>query len=65
MLLFVKLRNRQSRHISYFGPESNDFGLLEQSLIEYGEKGTGKSRRYLHTYDEVVPYNLQPGTFTP
>lgn len=63
----VAIRNakEQSRHISYFGPESNDFGLLEQSLIEYGEKGTGKRRHYLHTYDEAVPYNLQPGTFTP
>ncbi len=24
------------RHISYFGPEANDFGLLEKSFIEYG-----------------------------
>ena len=22
-------------------------------------------RRYLHTFDEAVPYNLMPGTFTP
>lgn len=61
----IRKAKEQSRHISYFGPESNDFGLLEQSLIEYGEKGTGKRRHYLHTYDEAVPYNLQPGTFTP
>lgn len=65
MDIAIRKAKEQSRHISYFGPESNDFGLLEQSLIEYGEKGTGKRRRYLHTYDEAVPYNLQPGTFTP
>lgn len=35
----IRKAKEQSRHISYFGPESNDFGLLEQSLIEYGEKG--------------------------
>ena len=25
----------------------------------------GKSRKYLHTYDEAVPWNQVPGTFTP
>ncbi len=49
------------RHISYFGPEANDFGLLEQTFIEYGQSGKGKSRKYLHTYDEAVPWNQVPG----
>ena len=53
------------RHISYFGPEANDFGLLEQTFIEYGQTGKGQSRKYLHTYDEAVPWNQVPGTFTP
>ena len=53
------------RHISYFGPEANDFGLLQQSFLDYGKNGTGRSRKYLHTYDEAVPYNQVPGTFTP
>jgi len=53
------------RHISYFGPEANDFGLLEQTFAEYGLNGTGQSRKYLHTYDEAVPWNQVPGTFTP
>lgn len=52
------------RHISYFGPEANDFGLLEQTFIEYGQSGKGKSRKYLHTYDEAVLWNQVPGTFT-
>ncbi|XPE51423.1 hypothetical protein ACNKHX_20480 [Shigella flexneri] len=29
------------RHISYFGPEANDFGLLEQTFIEYGRAAKG------------------------
>lgn len=53
------------KHISYFGPEANDFGLLEQTFREYGQSGTGQSRKYLHTYDEAVPWNQVPGTFTP
>lgn len=53
------------RHISYFGPEANDFSLLEQTFNEYGLQGTGRSRKYLHTYDEAVPWKQVPGTFTP
>lgn len=53
------------RHISYFGPEANDFRLLEQTFVDYGQTGQGKTRKYLHTYDEAVPWNQVPGTFTP
>ena len=28
-------------------------------------KAQAKVRRYLHTFDEAVPYNQMPGTFTP
>lgn len=55
----------QGRHISYFGPEANNFGLLEKNFADYGEKGNGQFRKYLHTYDEAMPYNQAPGTFTP
>lgn len=61
----IRKAREQGRHISYFGPEANDFALLEKSLKEYGETGKGMSRKYLHTYDEAVPYNQVPGTFTP
>lgn len=53
------------RHISYFGPEANDFSLLEETFSNYGSSGNGKSRKYLHTFDEAVPWNQVPGTFTP
>ncbi|HEM6841670.1 TPA: phosphoribulokinase [Providencia stuartii] len=65
MDMAIRKAREQGRHISYFGPEANDFALLEQTLLEYGLHGNGKSRKYLHTYDEAVPYGLQPGTFTP
>ena len=59
-----KARNA-GRHISYFGPEANDFTLLETTFKQYATHGRGQSRKYLHTYDEAVPWNQIPGTFTP
>lgn len=61
----IRKAREQGRHISYFGPEANDFGQLETAFRQYSEDGTGERRKYLHTYDEAVPYNQQPGTFTP
>ena len=51
--------------ISYFGDKANDFDALEKLFKQYGEQGKGTMRRYLHTFDEAVPYNQMPGTFTP
>tara|TARA_B110000467_G_C18240011_1_gene433973 strand:- start:87 stop:986 length:900 start_codon:yes stop_codon:yes gene_type:complete len=51
-------------NISYFGNLANDFEALERLFCDYGETGKGKTRRYLHTFDEAVPYNQMPGTFT-
>lgn len=53
------------RHVSYFGPDANNFDLLERSFYHYGESKRGQARKYLHTYDAAVPYNQVFGTFTP
>lgn len=55
----------ERRNLSYFGDEANDFDALERLFKDYSETGKGKVRRYLHTFDEAVPYNQMPGTFTP
>lgn len=60
----IRRAREQGRHISYFGPEANDFGRLEECLARYAQTGEGEVRKYLHTFDEAVPYNLLPGTFT-
>lgn len=65
MDMAIRKARDQGKHISYFGPEANDFSLLERTFLEYGEFGKGQSRKYLHTYDEAVPWNQVPGTFTP
>lgn len=61
----IRRAQEQGRHISYFGPRANDFEMLESLFKEYGETGRGKHRQYLHTFDEAVPFNQMPGTFTP
>ncbi|HIF9494523.1 TPA: phosphoribulokinase [Photobacterium damselae] len=61
----IRKAKEQGRHISYFGPQANNFPRLEQFFKQYGEDGSGEYRRYLHTFDEAVPYNQMPGTFTP
>lgn len=53
------------RNVSYFGDQANDFDSLEKLFKDYSETGKGKMRRYLHTFDDAVPYNQMPGTFTP
>ena len=35
MDMAIRKARDAGRHISYFGPEANDFGLLEQTFIEY------------------------------
>ncbi|MCF2908763.1 MULTISPECIES: phosphoribulokinase [Pseudoalteromonas] len=56
---------QEGKHLSYFGQEANDFAALEALFESYGQTGTGQVRRYLHTFDDAVPYNQLPGTFTP
>ncbi|WP_339879734.1 phosphoribulokinase, partial [Pseudidiomarina gelatinasegens] len=65
MELAIRKAQEQGRHISYFGPEANDFTRLEALFREYGATGNGQIRRYLHNFDDAVPYNQVPGTFTP
>lgn len=61
----IRKAQEQGKHVSYFGPEANDFAMLEDFFKRYGETGSGQVRKYLHTFDEAVPYNQMPGTFTP
>lgn len=62
---------KEGRNLSHFGPEANHFDLLAQLFKEYGERGTGKKRYYLHSEEEAAEHNqrlgthLKPGEFTP
>ncbi|HET8816052.1 MAG TPA: phosphoribulokinase [Pseudidiomarina sp.] len=65
MELAIRKAQEQGKHISYFGPEANNFNRLESLFREYSETGMGQTRRYLHNFDDAVPYHQMPGTFTP
>jgi phosphoribulokinase len=51
-------------HFSHFGPEANLLERLEATFKQYGESGTGKTRRYVHDQSEETLYGSPPGTFT-
>jgi phosphoribulokinase len=61
----VAASEREGKDISHFGPEANLFEKLESLFAQYSENGTGETRLYLHNEDEALPYNQEPGTFTP
>ena len=54
-----------NNHFCHFTPEANLLEELETLFAEYGSKGRGKVRRYLHDAAEAEPYGQEPGTFTP
>jgi phosphoribulokinase len=52
-------------NFSHFGADANMLEELEALFKGYGERGTGKVRKYLHNDEEAAPYKQDPGTFTP
>ncbi len=59
-----KSKKKLGRAISHFGPDGNILDKLESVLREYGQKGGGQRRRYLHNDAEAREYDQPPGTFT-
>lgn len=55
----------RGENFSLFGPAGNHLDRLQALLREYGEKGTGMTRHYLHTEHEAQERGLPVGTFTP
>ena len=53
-----------NHHFSHFGPEANLLAELEALFRQYGESGTGRTRRYVHDQAEADLYGALPGTFT-
>ncbi len=53
-----------NRNFSHFSPETNELETLESVFEEYGRKGSGKTRHYIHDDKEAAHYGGAPGTFT-
>jgi len=61
----AEMPGSEFKRFSHFGPEANLFEDIEKLFRSYGERGTGKVRKYLHDDEEAAPYRQDPGTFTP
>ncbi|KQT54783.1 phosphoribulokinase [Aureimonas sp. Leaf454] len=53
-----------NKHFSHFSPEANVLDKLEEVFADYGRKGRGETRHYIHDADEAKIYGADPGTFS-
>ncbi len=58
-------RNAEGDHtFSHFSLEANILEELEAVFRQYGEKGTGRTRHYVHDEEEAARYCTPAGTFS-
>ncbi|BDA82865.1 phosphoribulokinase [Aureimonas sp. SA4125] len=53
-----------NKHFSHFSPEANILEKLQEVFEDYGRKGRGESRHYIHDAEEAKVYGSPPGTFS-
>ncbi|MEO3998307.1 phosphoribulokinase [Mesorhizobium sp. CAU 1732] len=51
-------------YFTHFNAEANELEILEEVFEEYGRKGTGRTRTYVHDEEEAKQLGSPPGTFT-
>ncbi|MER8443321.1 phosphoribulokinase [Mesorhizobium sp. M1066] len=51
-------------NFTHFNAAANELGILEEVFTEYGRRGTGKTRTYIHDEEEEKQHGTPPGTFT-
>ena len=61
----VEKAEQAGRSLSHFAPEANLLDMLESLLREYGQKGQGMHRRYVHDAEDARETGCPEGTFTP
>jgi phosphoribulokinase len=55
---------RGNRHFSHFSVEANELEILESVFADYGRRGGGKTRHYIHDEAEAAHHGAPVGTFT-
>jgi phosphoribulokinase len=65
MRALVEKARIRGENFSHFGLGANLLDKLEKLFRDYGARGTGLVRRYLHTEAEAEEAGLAVGTFTP
>ncbi|KQT88013.1 phosphoribulokinase [Aurantimonas sp. Leaf443] len=53
-----------NRNFSHFSPEANLLEELQEVFGDYGRKGRGRTRHYIHDEGEARLYGAEPGTFS-
>lgn len=53
-----------NRNFSHFSPEANILDRLQEVFSEFGRKGRGETRHYIHDEAEARIYGSAPGTFS-
>ncbi|PDT79759.1 phosphoribulokinase [Sinorhizobium sp. BJ1] len=61
-----KIADEKARGVDFthFSAEANELEILESVFAEYGRRGVGRTRHYVHDDDEAAKYGAEPGTFT-
>ncbi|WP_027998110.1 phosphoribulokinase [Sinorhizobium arboris] len=49
---------------THFSAEANELEILESVFAEYGRRGVGRTRHYVHDEAEAAKFGSDPGTFT-
>jgi phosphoribulokinase len=65
MRSLVESARIRGENFSHFGPDANLLIKLERLFRDYGARGTGIVRRYIHSEDEAIQAGQPVGTFTP
>lgn len=56
---------RGNPNFTHFHADANELHKLEEVFAEYGRRGTGQTRSYIHDEDEAKVHEAPAGTFTP
>ncbi|MEY9559172.1 phosphoribulokinase [Sinorhizobium fredii] len=61
-----KIADERARGVDFthFSAEANELEILESVFAEYGRRGVGRTRHYVHDDAEAAKYGAEPGTFT-
>ncbi|MBW8322617.1 MAG: phosphoribulokinase [Arenimonas sp.] len=54
----------QGNDFTHFAADANELAILENVFSEYGRRGVGRTRHYIHDDAEAAKYGAAPGTFT-
>ena len=54
----------RGENFTHFHEEANLLAKLEEVFAEYGRRGGGETRHYIHDAEEAAAYGVEPGTFT-